>query len=132
MSYIRFVEGLRLKMFSLAKRLHGRIAISEGYFVGGLIGLVVAVLVAVALLPTIATGINSLTSGASAPVTGTAATLLGNVILFIALALFLVVVAFALAYLRGRGIGRAYDMVEGADGTWRMPRALSDSSIVPK
>lgn len=71
-----------------------------GSFVGGVITLFVAVEIAIALFPSVATGVNSLTSGASAPLTGTGATLVGQIPLFLALALLLVAVGFAVVYVR--------------------------------
>ena len=72
-------------------------------FVGAIIAVFVGVLVAVALFPGITSGINSLTSGATPQVTGTSATLLGNVVLFAALGVMLFVVGFALVWLHGKG-----------------------------
>lgn len=72
-------------------------------FTAGIIGLVVAIVVAVALFPTITSGVNSLTSGATPQLTGTSATVIGLVPLFVALAVMLVAVAFALQYLHRKG-----------------------------
>ena len=72
-------------------------------FVGAIIAVFVGVLVAVALFPGITSGINSLTSGATPQVTGTSATLLGNVVLFAALGVMLFAVGFALVWLHGKG-----------------------------
>jgi hypothetical protein len=71
-----------------------------GAFVGGLIAIFVGIEVAIALFPSIATGVNSLTSGSGASLTGTSATLVGQVTLFLGLALLLVVVVFAVQYVR--------------------------------
>lgn len=72
-------------------------------FVGAIISVFVGVLVAVALFPGITSGVNSLTSGATPQITGTSATLVGNVVLFVALGLMLFAVGFALVWLHGRG-----------------------------
>ena len=72
-------------------------------FVGGIISVFVGVLVAVALFPGITSGVNSLTSGATPQLTGTPATLVGDVVLFVALGLMLFSVGFALVYLHGKG-----------------------------
>lgn len=72
-------------------------------FVGAIISVFVGVLVSVALFPGITSGVNSLTSGATPQVTGTSATLIGNVVLFVALGLMLFAVGFALVWLRGKG-----------------------------
>jgi hypothetical protein len=97
-------------------------------FVGAIIAIFVGVLVAVALFPGITSGINSLTSGATPQVTGTSATLLGNVVLFVALGLMLFAVGFALMWLHGKGslafdiaksINRATELVYNrATNTW--------------
>jgi hypothetical protein len=76
---------------------------SAGKFTAGIIGLFVAIVVAVALFPSITSGVNSLTSGATPQLTGTPATLVGQVPLFVALALMLVAVGFAISYLHSKG-----------------------------
>lgn len=76
---------------------------SAGSFTAGIIGLFVAIVVAVALFPSITSGVNSLTSGATPQITGTSATLVGQVPLFVALALMLVAVGFAISYLHRKG-----------------------------
>jgi hypothetical protein len=67
-------------------------------FVGGLIAIFVAIVVAVALFPSITSNVNSLTSGATPALTGASATLVGQVPLFLALALMLVAIGFGLKY----------------------------------
>jgi hypothetical protein len=73
-------------------------------FVGGIIGIFVGITVAVALFPGITSGVNSLTSGATPQVTGTPATLLGNVVLFAALGVMLFVIGWGLSFLHGKGV----------------------------
>lgn len=103
-------------------------------FVGAIISVFVGVLVAVALFPGITSGVNSLTSGATPQITGTSATLVGNVVLFVALGLMLFAVGFALVWLHGKGafafdyaksIGKAHDLVyDNAMHVWRVARSL--------
>jgi hypothetical protein len=82
-------------------------------FVGGIIAVFVGIILAVALFPGIATGVNSLTSGATPSITGTPASLLGNVVLFIALGVMLFAVGFALSFLHGKGVF-AYNYADNA------------------
>ncbi|ARM76388.1 VP1/VP3 family protein [Acidianus manzaensis] len=63
---------------------------AEGVNVGLLIGLFIFILVGVVLLPVITSEVTSLTSGTSAQVTGTDATLLNLVPLFYILVLIIV------------------------------------------
>lgn len=76
-----------------------------------LIAVFVGILVAVALFPGITSGVNSLTSGATPQLSGTAATLIGDVPLFIALGVMLFAVGFAMVWLHGKG-KFAYDTIE--------------------
>jgi hypothetical protein len=68
--------------------------------IGGLVGIVVVILVATALMPTIVSNVNSLTSGASPILTGSSNQLYTLVPFFVVLGIVFIAIAYGVSHLK--------------------------------
>lgn len=80
--------------------IKARRGLSTGMIVGGVIGLVIVVVVASALMGTIVTNVNSLTTGASPLLSGSAGSLYSLIPLFVALGILVVAIVFGVDYIQ--------------------------------